>query len=336
MAFAADGFGQRLPAVPVVFRHAVFDGDDRIGVDQGFQVFDVAVGVQGLALAGQHVFAVLVVFAGGAIEGQHDVGARFVTGGLDRFHDEIKGLVGRLQARGEAALVAHIGVVTGIRETFFKGVEDFRSHAHGLGNVRRGHRHDHEFLDVDGIVGMFAAVDDVHHRHRQLMGMDAAHIGIQGQRGFFGGGLGRGQADAENGIGAEPRFILGAVQFDHGGVDFQLVFGVKSGKRLVNLAIDRVTSLEHALAVIAALIAVAQFDGLMDAGGSARRHGGAARRAGLQHDFDFDGGVAPGIQNLAAINIDDGGHVSLALLSFVWLGNCPPEIQPSPPLRKCE
>jgi hypothetical protein len=32
---------------------------------------------------------------------------------------------------------------------------------------RRADRHDHEFLDVDRIVGMGAAVDDVHHRHRQ-------------------------------------------------------------------------------------------------------------------------------------------------------------------------
>ena len=28
-------------------------------------------------------------------------------------------------------------------------------------------RHDHEFLEVDRIVGMGAAVEDVHHRHRQ-------------------------------------------------------------------------------------------------------------------------------------------------------------------------
>jgi hypothetical protein len=30
-----------------------------------------------------------------------------------------------------------------------------------------GHGHDHEFLNVDRVVGMLAAVDDVHHRHRQ-------------------------------------------------------------------------------------------------------------------------------------------------------------------------
>jgi hypothetical protein len=39
-------------------------------------------------------------------------------------------------------------------------------------------RHDHEFLNVDRVVGMFAAVDDVHHRHRQDAGRGAADIAV--------------------------------------------------------------------------------------------------------------------------------------------------------------
>ena len=29
------------------------------------------------------------------------------------------------------------------------------------------HRHDHEFLNIDRIIGMHAAIDDIHHWHRQ-------------------------------------------------------------------------------------------------------------------------------------------------------------------------
>ena len=39
-----------------------------------------------------------------------------------------------------------------------------------------GDRQNHELLDVDRIVGMRAAIDDVHHRQRQHMGVRAADI----------------------------------------------------------------------------------------------------------------------------------------------------------------
>ncbi len=47
----------------------------------------------------------------------------------------------------------------------------------------------------------------------------------------------------------------------------------------------------------------------MRAGGSAGRHGGAAHRAVFQHDVDLDGRIAAAVQNLAADDVDDGGHV---------------------------
>ena len=62
-----------------------------------------------------------------------------------------------------------------------QGGENFRAHAHRVGHRRRGDRQDHEFLDVDRVVGVLAAVDDVHHRHRQGAGEDAADIAVQRQ-----------------------------------------------------------------------------------------------------------------------------------------------------------
>src|SRR5436189_304734 len=50
---------------------------------------------------------------------------------------------------------------------------------------------------------MRAAVDDVHHRHRQDVGLGAADITVERQAGGVGRGLGHRQRNAENGIGAE-------------------------------------------------------------------------------------------------------------------------------------
>ena len=80
-------------------------------------------------------------------------------------------------------------------------------------------------------------------------------------------------------------------------------------KRIENLAVDRFDRVLHALAEIALLVAVAQLDGLMRAGRGAGRHAGAAARAVLQHDVDLDGGIAAAVENFAADNVDDGGHV---------------------------
>ena len=48
---------------------------------------------------------------------------------------------------------------------------------------RRAHRDDHELLEVDRVVGVRAAVEHVHHRHRQDVGADpvAAEVAVQRQ-----------------------------------------------------------------------------------------------------------------------------------------------------------
>ena len=57
--------------------------------------------------------------------------------------------------------------------------------------------------------------------------------------------------------------------------------------------------------------AVAQLDSLMRAGRGAGRHGGAAHRAVFEHDIDLDRRIAAGIEDLAADDVDDRGHVRL-------------------------
>ena len=145
-----------------------------------------------------------------------------------------------------------------------------------FGEVGRADRHDHELLEVDRVVGMHAAIDDVHHRHRQQPRRGAADIAVQRQVGGHRRGLGGGKRNAENGIGAEPRFVGRAVERDHGLVDLRLRLGVDAAERIEDLVVDRVDRLEDAFAAIDGLVAVAQFDRFMRAGRGAGRHRGAA------------------------------------------------------------
>src|SRR6478735_1812834 len=155
---------------------------------------------------------------------------------------------------------------------------------------------------------MHAAIDDVHHRHRQGPGRSAADITIKRHVEGIGRRLGAGKRHAEDGIGSEPALVRRTVELDHGLVDLDLVFGRAVGERLEDLAIDGLDRLAHALAEIARLVSIAQFDRLMRAGRGARRHRRAAHRTILQHDIDLDGGVAAAVQDFAADDVDDGGH----------------------------
>src|SRR6185312_7949917 len=89
-----------------------------------------------------------------------------------------------------------------------------------------------------------------------------------------------------------------------------LIGGVEARERIEDLAVDCLDGALDALAAIASLVAVAELDRLMRAGRRARRHGGAAQGAGLQRDFDLDGGIAAAVQDLAAVDVDNGAHAA--------------------------
>ena len=189
LALRAGQFGQHLPAVPVVLRHAVFDRRDGVIGDQLGEIFGLLLRAQGFASAFIHIGALLEELGRGAIEAEIDVPARLEARLLDGFHDEIQRRLGARQVRREAALVAHVGVVAGILEGLLEGVEDLGAHAHRLGEAVGADGEDHEFLEIDGIVGVRPAIDDVHHRHRKHARLRSAHIAIERQ----GRGIGRGR-----------------------------------------------------------------------------------------------------------------------------------------------
>src|SRR6266699_4523726 len=223
LALFPDQIGQFLPAVHVVFRHAVFDRDDRITRGEIGEIFCLLRARAGLVLAAIDVSAVLEEFGGGAIQPQHDVGAGLVAGLADRGHDELERSIRRRQVWREAALVADIGVMAGLFQFSAQGVENLRAAAQRLGKRLGADRQDHEFLKIDRIVGMHAAIDDVHHRYRQGPRRGAADVAIQRHVEGFRRGLGTGQRHAEDGVGAEPALVGRAVEIDHDLVDLHLL-----------------------------------------------------------------------------------------------------------------
>lgn len=193
-------------------------------------------------------------------------------------------------------------------------MEHFGPHAHRVADSGGGHRHDHEFLNVDGVVGMFAAVDDVHHRHRQDTRRGAADIAVQRLRTIVRRRLGRGQRHAQDGIRAQTAFVVGAVQFDHDLVDLDLFGGVDAHQRLGDLAVDGGAGFQHALAHVTRLVAVTLFDRLIGTRGRARWHGSPAHCAVFQDHVDFDGGVATAVENFAGVNVYDGAHWEMSFV----------------------
>jgi len=331
LAAVAQTFGQHPPAVEIILGATVLDRDDGEAFAQVGQIVDHGLGLEGLALPGHDVFAVLEEFRGRDVEAEVEILAGQIAGGLSGPGDEAQRLLGRGQVGGEAALVADVGVVAGVLQLFAQGVEDLRAHAQGLGEAVRPGRQDHELLDVDRIVGMGPAVDDVHHRGGQDAGRNATQIAVQRQARGDGAGLRAGQADAEDGVGAQPALVLGAVQRDQGLVDTTLVLGVHAAEGVEDLAVDVVDRLADTLAAPQVLVAVAQFHRLMGAGRGTRGHGGAAEAAVVEDNVHLDGGIAAAVENLAGDDVGDVGHEG-ALLSGSGGGFSPTSAE-SPTVR---
>ena len=89
-------------------------------------------------------------------------------------------------------------------------------------------RRDHELLHVDARVGVGAAVEDVHHRHRQTWALGPAEIAEQGQPGGLRRGLGHRQRHPQDRVRAQLRLVGRAVGVEQRLVDEPLVVGARA------------------------------------------------------------------------------------------------------------
>ena len=154
----------------------------------------------------------VVEFRGGDIEGDEDFLAELVAGFLHRRGDGLERIVGALEVRREAAFVADRGREAAAFEHALERVENLAAGAERFGKGRHAFRHDHELLEIDRRIGVRAAVDDVHHRHREHLGVRSAEIFEERNAELRGGRLRVGERDGEDGVGAELGFVRRAVE----------------------------------------------------------------------------------------------------------------------------
>ena len=115
--------------------------------------------------------------------------------------------------------------------------------------------------------------------------------------------LGHRQADAQNSIRTEARFVRCTVQLDQRAVERDLVAGFHADDGIGDFFIDRFNRAQHALAAVTLGIFVPQLDRFMRTGGCAGRHRRAPEGAAGQFDIGLDRRIAAAIQNFAGMDI---------------------------------
>ncbi len=199
-------------------------------------------------------------------------------------------------------------------EQLLQVVEHLGADAQALREARRAAGHDHELLEVDGVVGVRAAVEHVHHRHGQRGRRLATEVEVERLAGVGGCGLRDGERDAEDGVRAEAALGRRAVEVDERLVEALLIGGVAAGDRASDLVVDVRDGLRDALAEVGGA-AVAELRGLELTRRGAGRHRGAGLSTAAQLDVDLDGGVATAVEDLASVDGLDRAHAA------PWVGD---------------
>ena len=128
------------------------------------------------------------------------------------------------------------------------------------------------------------------------------------------GGLGDGERNAEDGVGAEVLLERRSVEGEHRLVESDLVIGISADDGGGDDFVDVLDGLENTLSSVSRLVAVSQFEGFVLAGGSAGRNDGASANAVIEMDFDFDSRISAGIQNFTTMNILNLCHLISPIL----------------------
>ena len=150
---------------------------------------------------------------------------------------------------------------------------------------------------------MCAAVQDVHHRHRQTIAGDAAQKTVQRNVLCDRCSSCSSNGHCQNSIGAQLGLVLGAVCIDHCLIHSVDVRGIHARQNLVDDGIDVLHCLGDTLAQITGLVAVTQFQRFELAGGCAAGGSTSADRTVDQIYLSLYSGVSSGIQNLSSDNL---------------------------------
>ena len=213
-----------------------------------------------LILEVEVVLAVLAELGGGHVHADLDLAG--VAGLLDRLDEELEALVIGLDVGCEAALVTDVARVLAVLllDDRLEVVVNLAAHLHRLLEGGGAGRADHELLHGESVAGVGAAVDHVHprDRHHELAGASkVGDVAVEGHALLRGAGLAHGERNREDRVGAELGLVRGAVEVDHLLVNRGLLDRVHARDGRGDEGLDVLNSLEHALAEVARLVAIA-------------------------------------------------------------------------------
>jgi hypothetical protein len=156
--------------------------------------------------------------------------------------------------RGETALVADRGAQAAPCPARFSAHGRLRRRSAAPRRSCAPDRHDHELLDVDAVVGMGAAVEDVHHRHRQAR-QGPPPSARRGTAAFRPArppsAWAHGQRHAQQGVGAQAALLGVPSSSIRRRSSACLIGGVRAEQRLAISPLTLATALLHALAEVA-------------------------------------------------------------------------------------
>ena len=154
---------------------------------------------------------------------------------------------------------------------------------------------------------MHAAVDDVHHRHRQHVGIGSTDPLVQLNARTRGGGVCSRKRCTKDGVGTEAALRGRAVELDQCRIKRALVGSIHVAQAVGNLAVDVTNRVRDALAT-PGRATVAELDRFPLTRRSARWHSGLTTGAILEHDIDLNSRVAPRVEDLSSVNRGDCAH----------------------------
>ncbi len=192
------------------------------------------------------------------------------------------------QLRRESAFISNRGGESAFLQDILQGVKNFRPVAQSFRKSRRPFRHDHEFLKIDGRVGMSAAIQDVHHRYGQYPGIGAAQITEEREAAGNGRSMSCCEGNPEQRVGAESFLIRCSIEFDNPRIDLRLIGRIHAGQRRADDFVHVANSLRDSLATVTLLVAIAKFPRLVLTGAGAARNSGASHCAPFEVQINFD------------------------------------------------
>ncbi len=136
-------------------------------------------------------------------------------------------------------------------------------HAQGFPKIGSPQRNDHEFLGVDGVIGMGASIQDIHHRDRENPGRDPAQIAVEGHIHRSGRGPGNSHGDGQDGVGPQSALVRGSVEGDHFPVHLVLTIGVHSPEGLGDFPVGMLHRPAGPLPEITVFLTVSKLNGFV-------------------------------------------------------------------------